>query len=43
LFLVFLWFFEENGGEKVQLVASCNTEDTWVNGLAGFIRERRAR
>lgn len=35
--------FEENGGEKVQLVASCNTEDTWVTGLAGFIRDRRAR
>ncbi|MEE2755470.1 MAG: ferrochelatase [Myxococcota bacterium] len=34
--------FEEHGGEKVQLVASCNTEETWVSGLSEFIRERRA-
>ena len=34
--------FEENGGETVQLVASCNTEETWVNGLSDFIRARSA-
>lgn len=32
--------FEEHGGEHVQLVASCNTEPVWVNGLADFIRTR---
>jgi ferrochelatase len=35
--------FEEHGGELVQLVASCNTELRWVDGLAEFIRVRRAR
>lgn len=35
--------FEEHGGEHVQLVASCNTEPRWVDGLAGFIRARGAR
>ncbi|HCH65386.1 MAG TPA: ferrochelatase [Deltaproteobacteria bacterium] len=35
--------FAEHGGEKVQLVASCNTEETWVHGLAGFIRARHLR
>ena len=34
--------FQEHGGEVVQLVASCNTEDTWVHGLADFIRARQA-
>jgi len=34
--------FQEHGGELVQLVASCNTEDTWVHGLADFIRARQA-
>jgi ferrochelatase len=33
--------FEEHGGEVIQLVASCNTEDTWVDGLADFIRDRQ--
>jgi protoporphyrin/coproporphyrin ferrochelatase len=32
--------FEEHGGEKVQLVESCNTETTWVNGLTDFIKNR---
>ena len=32
--------FEEHGGEKVQLVASCNTEETWVHGLTEFIEQR---
>lgn len=35
--------FTEHGGEHVQLVASCNTEDTWVNGLAAYIRARHVR
>lgn len=35
--------FEEHGGETVQLVESCNTETTWVNGLAAYIRERHCR
>ncbi len=35
--------FTEHGGEVVQLVDSCNTEATWVDGLAGFLRERAAR
>lgn len=35
--------FEEHGGEKVQLVPSCNTESTWVNGLAKFILDRKVR
>jgi ferrochelatase len=35
--------FRNNGGEEVQLVASCNTEERWVAGLADFIRIRRAR
>lgn len=35
--------FEEHGGETIQLVASCNTEPTWVNGLAQYIRDRRVR
>ena len=30
--------FEEHGGEKVQLVPSCNTIPVWVDGLADFIR-----
>ena len=33
--------FQEHGGETVQLVASCNTEDRWVDGLADFIRARQ--
>ncbi len=32
--------FEEHGGEKVQLVESCNTEKRWVDGLAAFIQAR---
>ena len=32
--------FEEHGGETIQLVASCNTEDTWIHGLSDFIRQR---
>ena len=32
--------FEEFGGEKVQLVPSCNTQSVWVDGLAGFIRNK---
>ena len=32
--------FEEHGGEKVQLVPSCNTTPIWVNGLAEYIRQR---
>lgn len=32
--------FTEHGGEVVQLVASCNTEETWVSGLADFIRAK---
>ena len=32
--------FEEHGGEHVQLVASCNTEEVWVSGLADFLRQR---
>lgn len=35
--------FEEHGGEHVQLVASCNTEETWVHGLADFIRARHVQ
>jgi len=35
--------FEEHGGDLVQLVASCNTEDTWVHGLADYIRARQLR
>ena len=35
--------FVEHGGETVQLVASCNTEPTWVDGLASFLREHSAR
>ena len=35
--------FEENGGEHVQLVPSCNTEEVWVEGLANFIRTRSHR
>ena len=35
--------FEEHGGEHVQLVESCNTEPTWVEGLSDFIRQRRVR
>lgn len=35
--------FEEHGGEHVQLVASCNVEPRWVEGLASFIRARGAR
>jgi len=35
--------FVEHGGEKVQLVASCNTEPTWVDGLASFLRKHRAQ
>ncbi|MEC7750155.1 MAG: ferrochelatase [Myxococcota bacterium] len=35
--------FEEHGGEHVQLVESCNTETTWVEGLTDFIRQRRVR
>ena len=32
--------FEEHGGEKVELVPSCNTLPIWVNGLADFIRRK---
>ena len=32
--------FEEHGGEKVQLVESCNTEHVWVQGLADHIKQR---
>ena len=32
--------FEEHGGETIQLVASCNTEETWIHGLSDFIRQR---
>lgn len=32
--------FEEHGGEKVDLVPSCNTLPVWVNGLAGFIKAK---
>ena len=32
--------FEEHGGDKVQLVPSCNTTPIWVNGLADFIRKQ---
>jgi ferrochelatase len=32
--------FEAHGGEKVQLVPSCNTTPVWVNGLADFIRKQ---
>ena len=35
--------FEEHGGEKVQLVPSCNTEEVWVTGLARFLRDRSHR
>ena len=35
--------FTEHGGDDVQLVASCNVEPRWVEGLAGFIRARGAR
>ena len=31
--------FEEHGGELVQLVPSCNTETTWVNGLVEYIKK----
>ena len=31
--------FEEHGGELVQLVESCNTEDVWVEGLVDRIRK----
>ena len=34
--------FEEHGGETVDLVASCNTETVWVDGLADFIKRRSA-
>lgn len=34
--------FEEHGGETVDLVKSCNTEAVWVEGLADFIRQRKA-
>ncbi len=33
--------FVEHGGEQIQLVASCNTEERWVSGLSAFIRGRR--
>ena len=36
----FAEIFEENGGESVALVESCNTEPIWVNGLANLIRQR---
>lgn len=32
--------FEEHGGEKVQLVPSCNDHPEFVNGLTSLIRER---
>jgi ferrochelatase len=35
--------FEEHGGEQVDLVPSCNVEETWVNGLAEYLRQRSAR
>jgi len=35
--------FEEHGGEKVQLISSCNTTAIWVEGLADYIRKRSIR
>jgi protoporphyrin/coproporphyrin ferrochelatase len=35
--------FEEHGGEEIQLVPSCNSTPIWVNGLAEYIKRRRAR
>jgi ferrochelatase len=32
--------FEEHGGEKVELVPSCNTTPIWVEGLARFIKDK---
>jgi protoporphyrin/coproporphyrin ferrochelatase len=32
--------FENHGGDKVQLVPSCNTIPVWVDGLANFIRKQ---
>ena len=32
--------FEEHGGEKIELVPSCNTLPVWVHGLADFIRAK---
>lgn len=32
--------FEENGGEKIQLVPSSNDHDRFVDGLEGLIRDR---
>jgi len=32
--------FEEHGGEKVQLVESLNSSDTFVNGLKEMILKR---
>ena len=34
--------FQENGGEKVDLVESCNTEPVWVQGLAEMLRSKQA-
>lgn len=34
--------FEEHGGEKIELVPSCNTTPIWVDGLAHFIKEKSA-
>ena len=30
----------EHGGEHIQLVESCNTEEVWVQGWVNFITER---
>ena len=32
--------FEEHGGEKIELVPSCNTLPVWVHGLADFLRSK---
>jgi len=32
--------FEEHGGERIDLVESCNIEPRWVLGLAEFIRSK---
>ena len=34
--------FEEHGGKEIVLVESCNTEDTWVSGLAEWLRAHAA-
>ena len=31
--------FEENGGEKIQLVESLNSNDYWVNALVDIIKD----